>query len=238
MPKNTNGLVKPLKLQDLEKNAQYTCEICQKVFKNEAILLEHSISHTGERPYCCCVCNKSYPLVKGLKVHMRLIHGPAYQEREHPDQCNVCGIKISKLFRLIEHEISHTGELPYQCLICKEKFSMTQTLAIHMKKHSSARNTVNTVALDQTKEDLGSGYNGHYSQHQEDINTQPPTAVVDVEKSVEQPWRNFVAGPTIVQPRRDLMAGLDLTSQKFDPGSGIGSHWNTGIGPPLGHPRY
>ena len=214
MPKNTNGLVKQLKPQDLENAAQYTCEICQKVFKNEAILLEHSISHSGERPYCCRMCNKSYPLVKGLKVHMRLIHGPAYQEREKPDQCNVCGIKITKLFRLIEHEISHTGELPYQCLICKEKFAMTQTLAIHMKKHSTAR-TLNNAVLTREEED------GHTVEN-------------------IQSWGNVITG-SLPLGRPDInIVGLELTSQRFDPGPGIGGHWGTGIGigPTVGQPRY
>ena len=175
---NTNGVFKPLKIEEHEKGFQNKCEICLKVFKNEEILLEHSILHTGERPYSCRLCNKSYPLVKGLKVHMRLIHGPAYQEREHPDQCNVCGIKIDKLSRLIEHEISHTGELPYQCLICKETFSITQSLAVHMRKHAAAK-IVNPLRMSRQEEEEGNASSSAENP------------------SNDQRWSNNTAGATV-----------------------------------------
>ena len=139
MPMNTNGIVKALKIPEYQKSGN-RCEICQKMFKDESKLIEHKRVHTGERPFSCQLCNKSYPIVKSLKVHMRLIHGDGYQDRENPNRCKVCSIKFDRLSRLIEHELTHTGEQPYQCVICGDKFSYTESFSRHMKLHTQENN--------------------------------------------------------------------------------------------------
>nr|XP_020507342.1 zinc finger protein 431-like [Labrus bergylta] len=74
------------------------CGICSKTFQN---METHMRSHTGEKPYSCSVCKKSFPRAGALRRH-RKIHS-----RKSNKVCPVCGLTISTDQLLQDHLKTH-----------------------------------------------------------------------------------------------------------------------------------
>lgn len=50
----------------------FHCDICTKSFTQLAHLQKHHLVHTGEKPHQCDVCNKRFSSTSNLKTHSRL----------------------------------------------------------------------------------------------------------------------------------------------------------------------
>ena len=52
----------------------FQCELCDKSFKSEELLLQHSRIHAGEKIHSCDHCGKSYVCKTNLKTHLLKVH--------------------------------------------------------------------------------------------------------------------------------------------------------------------
>jgi hypothetical protein len=52
----------------LHRNGYYECEFCSKQFPRAANLTRHLRSHTGEQPYTCLMCTRSFSISSNLQV--------------------------------------------------------------------------------------------------------------------------------------------------------------------------
>ena len=46
-----------------------TCRFCQKIFSAPSLLARHERMHTGEKPYSCDTCGKSFAEKGNMKKH-------------------------------------------------------------------------------------------------------------------------------------------------------------------------
>ena len=109
-----------------------TCPHCGEFFAYPSAMKQHVTVHTGERPFGCDVCNKSFSRKASLNCHQKKMHTDLATEQDRT--CPICGLVFDFPSRMKRHMIQHTGEKPYQCSICVEYFSQAAALEEHHQK--------------------------------------------------------------------------------------------------------
>lgn len=118
-------LPSPLTPGQTENETQFLCAFCSKVFKCKSLLARHLKVHTGERPYRCSVCNRSFTRTTHLDRHFLALHG-----YENPE----------KTRRKIQR---------YSCVFCNQKCVSKYHLERHMKGHVGGAQFMQKKSLQQ-----------------------------------------------------------------------------------------
>uniref|UniRef100_A0A4W3GT13 POZ/BTB and AT hook containing zinc finger 1 n=1 Tax=Callorhinchus milii TaxID=7868 RepID=A0A4W3GT13_CALMI len=125
----------------------YPCSFCGKVFKNANRLLLHEAQHTGlslelgaadhqpgtgpgpgagfgDHPLAACSGGPDTPRKRG-----RLRKNVA---------CELCGKAFRDVYHLNRHKLSHSGEKPFECPICHQRFKRKDRMTYHIRSHDGA----------------------------------------------------------------------------------------------------
>merc|ERR1719233_876224 len=109
-------------------NRPFQCERCPKSFTQLAHLQKHILVHTGEKPYSCVECQKMFSSASNLRTHARI------HKREKPFSCQMCSSRFSQLVHLKLHERLHNNERPFVCESCGRTYISRSGLSSHWKK--------------------------------------------------------------------------------------------------------
>ena len=146
---------------------KYECNLCGRKFAKASTLVRHKQTHTGEKPFACNICQKSYVNQYTLKTHVATVHCKGYANSklsnyatcnknrvqvfvspdfEHngcanPEQkifsCDKCGKIFTWHSALVSHKVNHHGFRPYQCEVCCKTFPRKSVLRLHLFSHSN-----------------------------------------------------------------------------------------------------
>jgi uncharacterized Zn-finger protein len=105
----------------------YECDICKKTFRQFNGLASHERIHTGDKPYECEICKKTFSVSSNLATHERIHIG------ETPFECEICKNTFIRKSDLTKHTRVHTGEKPFSCDVCQKSYSYGSGLSQHNK---------------------------------------------------------------------------------------------------------
>ncbi|XP_058492792.1 zinc finger protein 131 [Solea solea] len=118
----------------------FRCTKCDRSFKLYYHLKQHLKTHLGslEKPHVCNHCGRAYTREGALKQHITTFHFDAEElSQNHKPQkkvhvCEYCKKHFDHFGHFKEHLRKHTGEKPYECPDCHERFARNSTLKCHM----------------------------------------------------------------------------------------------------------
>ncbi|XP_029017248.1 zinc finger protein 131 isoform X1 [Betta splendens] len=132
--------VEVVEVQISQVDNMFRCNKCDRSFKLYYHLKQHLKTHLGslDKPHVCSHCGKAYTREAALKQHVSTFHFEAEEQAQNnkPQKkvhvCEYCKKQFDHFGHFKEHLRKHTGEKPYECPDCHERFARNSTLKCHM----------------------------------------------------------------------------------------------------------
>ncbi|XP_076859413.1 zinc finger protein 131 [Brachyhypopomus gauderio] len=135
--RNLEGM-EVVEVQISQLDNMFRCDKCERSFKLFYHLKQHMRTHAAslEKPFVCKHCGKTYAREGALKQHLSSYHFDAEEQSRRQKKkvhvCVYCNKEFDHFGHFKEHLRKHTGEKPFECPDCHERFARNSTLKCHM----------------------------------------------------------------------------------------------------------
>ncbi|XP_010890760.2 zinc finger protein 131 [Esox lucius] len=140
-PKALEGL-EVVEVQISQLDNMFRCNKCDRSFRLYYHLKQHMRAHVArgplDKPHVCRHCGKAYTREGALKQHLTTLHYEAEElsrsqsQKKKTHVCEYCEKQFDHFGHFKEHLRKHTGEKPFECPDCHERFARNSTLKCHM----------------------------------------------------------------------------------------------------------
>ncbi|XP_065218617.1 zinc finger protein 91-like isoform X1 [Planococcus citri] len=112
----------------------YCCNICDKSFPCKSQWTKHQRKHSEKRPYKCRFCDARFKHNYSKLMHERDTH-----TKVACFECAICGNMFNLKRSLVRHLRIHSGGKPFRCQTCGNSFSQKCNLVAHQNSHSKEK---------------------------------------------------------------------------------------------------
>ncbi|XP_029534511.1 zinc finger protein 131-like isoform X2 [Oncorhynchus nerka] len=139
-PPKTLESLEMVEVQISQLDKMFRCNKCDRSFRLYYHLKQHMRAHMAalDKPHACCHCGKAYTREGALKQHLNTLHYEAEElsrsqsQKKKTHVCEYCDKQFDHFGHFKEHLRKHTGEKPFACPDCHERFARNSTLKCHM----------------------------------------------------------------------------------------------------------
>ncbi|KAK6629622.1 hypothetical protein RUM43_003439 [Polyplax serrata] len=111
----------------------FKCKVCGKSFMANGTLSKHYLTHVGGTPFECEVCHKRFKLKNALYIHKRMhTIGKCFT-------CEVCGYAAYQKSNLDLHKRRHFADYKFTCSECKKGFYLRHEYENHLNTHTGEK---------------------------------------------------------------------------------------------------
>ena len=120
----------------------YPCPYCDKRFNTSSNRKSHLVVHTKAGPFDCMFCGQKLRQFAPLLEHLSKEHAgqkakvPHQRNKKKSVTCQQCHKVLCNAKSLRPHMLIHSGEKPYGCRYCPQKFRTIGLRNKHMLIHS------------------------------------------------------------------------------------------------------
>ena len=109
---------------------QFKCDISNNCYPCKSTMAQHMNSRSVARPFKCDMCPKTFSVIKSLRRHRKIHFPPTHK-------CDFCPKMFTSQQSRNLHMNTHTGNKPFECGQCHEKFVDSGNLSRHKQRHHS-----------------------------------------------------------------------------------------------------
>lgn len=147
----------------------HVCHICGKSFKYSSLLHQHQYLHTGQKPFHCPECGKTFAFAQNMKAHCRQHRlretNPLSSTDQPSKQTPVSAPEVVRRPGKENTNQSEEQKRTFSCPLCQQTHNTPANLRAHMLIHEAEHETVDRT-INVQSEDINKDWEkGHACPH-------------------------------------------------------------------------